>query len=52
MLREAGPDYVRQARRALREILAAGEEFELLLVRWELERAAQIVAREMSRWSE
>ena len=47
---EAGPDHIRQSRKELREYLGAGENLEALLVRWQHERAAQMVEREMLRW--
>jgi Phage portal protein len=47
---EADADYTRDLKRELRTWLASGDELEALLVRWEQERAAQIVEREMSKW--
>jgi hypothetical protein len=48
---EASPEHIRLSRAELNEYLSAGEDFEPLLVRWQTERVAQIVAKEMSRWS-
>jgi hypothetical protein len=47
---EADADYTRESKRQLSAWLAAGDDIETLLVRWEQERAAQIVEREMAKW--
>jgi len=47
---EADADYTRESKRPLSAWLAARDDIETLLVRWEQERAAQIVEREMAKW--
>jgi hypothetical protein len=47
---EADADYTRESKRQLSSWLAAGDDIETLLVRWEHERAVQIVEREMAKW--
>jgi hypothetical protein len=46
----ADAEYKRESKRQLSTWLAAGDDLEMLLVRWEHERAVEIVEREMSKW--
>jgi hypothetical protein len=47
---EDGADRIRQSCTEHNQYLSTGEGFETLLTRWQTERVAQIVAREMARW--
>ena len=47
---EWGPDYARESKRELRRWLAAGDDIEALLLRWEPGHASEIVETEMRRW--
>ena len=47
---EADAEYRRESKGQLSAWLGAGDDLETLLVRWEQERAAQIVEHEMAKW--